>query len=206
MHFYSVSFRLFFPTEDHHYALTIRILLDMYESCYRTRLRWLCLSVCPYVTTQSTRVSSFQPVSTRNTQLGSIRHETIGQEGRHEWSQCVCTWSLHIKSHGSEVAPKSSAGFLLAPEMRWVRAHWWGMQAGTQEQACSKTASIHPWYPARARMARAAQWHPPWREHSTYWGRNYYCQSPFDVIGTHCWNRPLWRTQFWQSAGSLVIN
>lgn len=35
----------------------------------------------------------------------------------------VCTWSLHIKPHGSEEASKSSGGVLLAPKMLYGKEH-----------------------------------------------------------------------------------
>lgn len=129
-----------------------------------------------HVTTWSTRVSSFQPVSTQNTQEGCIHltgstwNQGAGQEERYTGPCYVCLQSPHRKPHGSEESSRSSGGVLIVPDIM-CQSRLPGFQTGVREQAYSKTAAhcIHthavPWW---GQTGKSWKRHPAWRQ--LYWG------------------------------------
>lgn len=158
-----------------------------------------------HVTTWSTRVSSFQPVSTQNTQegcthlTGSTWNQGAGQEERYEGPCYVCLQFPHRNPHGSEESSRSSGGVLIVPDIM-CQSRLPGFQTRVREQAYSKTAAhcIH---------TRSTLVGPDWQELEmkpslkravlgNYW------KLSFNVTGTHSRNGSLSRTEFWQSAGS----
>lgn len=129
-----------------------------------TRLRWLCPRVCQHVTTWSTRVSSFQPVLTQNTQEGytHLTGSTWNQggqgkrkdtRGRVKSAFSPLTEShMDLRSHPG--APVGSSLHLTL----CIRADYQGSRQGSGSKHTPKqqhTAFIHMWYPDWDRLARA---------------------------------------------------
>lgn len=138
-------------------VLTIRILLHTSTGMPRDQAEGVVSSSLQHVTTWSTRVSSFQPVSTQNTQegcthlTGSTWNQGAGQEERYKGPCYVCLQSPHRNPHGSEESSRSSGGILIVPDIM-CQSRLPGFQTRVREQAYSKTAAhcIHthmvPWW------------------------------------------------------------